>query len=57
MPEIGNKRHRKGLGLKRVSLAILLSMMVLGATAVGPALNGDEDLGKIVGDKPPPNAD
>ena len=38
---------------KGVSLAILMSMLVLGSTAAGPAINGDEDLGKIVEDKPP----
>ena len=53
---MSNKRRKAGLGIaKRVSLAILMSMLVLGSTAAGPTLNGDEDLGKIVEDKPPQN--
>jgi len=53
---VGNTRRKTGAGLKRFSLAILLSMMVLGSTAAN-TLNGSEDLGKIVQDLPPPGTD
>lgn len=39
-------------GLKSASLALLLSMLVMGSSAAG-TLNGDEDLGKIVEDRSP----
>ena len=56
LPDVGNKRRKAGFGIaKRVSLAILMSMLVLGSAAAGPTINGDEDLGKIVEDKPPQN--